>query len=832
MNPLPLSTPLLLQAVGMLNHSNSSSLTTLSNEDTGDNNNHALLYFIGGLLSALFCGLQVVSYALFPRLRQHPSQIASIRAMCDFIFNLGFIFVYIFGEPGGDSNACLTLALVNQFMAFASNGWYLVLSIDLFKAIRNPFFVPTDYMKVYHLFVWSTSLVTAIVLGVADRWGYSLFDFCWIKVTGPSDLNTFSWVLFYIPIMIFYLASLVVLIVATFALRNGLPESHEARSRVLTQGRRYVTQFFLYWTFAGAVWGAQYGYVSETSHKEYPLIVVFSLTIAVRGLADLVILLWSSRLTPRDYVTAIADLCRRGGKRKSARTASTHHERVTLTQSLLSSEATSAASDLGTAAAAAPSAPATAAAVASAAASDNINLALRKDIMLCTTWAIVDTVKYQHKLAHPRVTVSNTVEETGTAADPEQDPADISPGGAVVDLYASTSDENFSTTHLASDSHILDFEQVVTSEMVKRRGHGKFYFKDYMPAVFEQLRSLFGVSATKYLSSFVARDDLKEERERQMLEKFTEGRSGSFFYFCQDARYIVKTVTSSDLAVLCKILPAYYEHMLHNPDSLLARFCGLHAICLSREQEWIHFVVMENSIFTPLKLHERYDLKGSWIARRSLKEGKTLANVGTMKDTDLINNQRKVKLGAVRSRRMIQQLDTDATFLHSLGIMDYSFLLAVHSQDPNDAKTRAAVARAREFEAAQVVPTASDVATHRPESMLVGEDALNSSFISHVSTASAGSAAGADSHRHASHNIRRYTPFYRVDAGGMQGVDGAQPCLYFGGVIDMLQQYDLSKKLEHFAKTKITCKDAHGISAVEPHEYRDRFVRAMEQMFE
>ena len=46
-----------------------------------------------------------------------------------------------------------------------------------------------------------------------------------------------------------------------------------------------------------------------------------------------------------------------------------------------------------------------------------------------------------------------------------------------------------------------------------------------------------------------------------MLEKFTEGRSGSFFYFTHDSRYMVKTVTQSELSLLRHILPQYIAHI-------------------------------------------------------------------------------------------------------------------------------------------------------------------------------------------------------------------------------------------------------------------------------
>jgi len=36
-------------------------------------------------------------------------------------------------------NGCIALGVFNEFALIASNLWYLILAVDLLKAIRNPF---------------------------------------------------------------------------------------------------------------------------------------------------------------------------------------------------------------------------------------------------------------------------------------------------------------------------------------------------------------------------------------------------------------------------------------------------------------------------------------------------------------------------------------------------------------------------------------------------------------------------------------------------------------------------------------------------------------------
>ena len=59
-----------------------------------------------------------------------------------------------------------------------------------------------------------------------------------------------------------------------------------------------------------------------------------------------------------------------------------------------------------------------------------------------------------------------------------------------------------------------------------------------------------------------------------MIERYTEGRSSSWFYFSEDNKYIVKTLEENEADLLLQLLPSYQEHMVNNPDSLIVKFLG------------------------------------------------------------------------------------------------------------------------------------------------------------------------------------------------------------------------------------------------------------------
>jgi 1-phosphatidylinositol-4-phosphate 5-kinase len=144
-------------------------------------------------------------------------------------------------------------------------------------------------------------------------------------------------------------------------------------------------------------------------------------------------------------------------------------------------------------------------------------------------------------------------------------------------------------------------------------------------------------------------------------------------------------------------------------------------------------------------VHERYDLKGSWINRRLVKPeyGQRIAcrHCGqrfrfggpreqnqcparpnhsheantVMRDTDWVY---KLRLGPHQSDALIQVINADTEFLRSQGIMDYSLLLGIH-------RSRYRLMHAEEFD---------DVGRHTPSA---AGNAASESKASQVTTATA-----------------------------------------------------------------------------------------------
>merc|ERR1712185_684744 len=68
--------------------------------------------------------------------------------------------------------------------------------------------------------------------------------------------------------------------------------------------------------------------------------------------------------------------------------------------------------------------------------------------------------------------------------------------------------------------------------------------------------------------------------EYVLVEMFTNSKSGSFFFYSADYRFILKTCTKREAAFLMAAMPQYHAHLMAHRYTLLCRFFGLHRVHL------------------------------------------------------------------------------------------------------------------------------------------------------------------------------------------------------------------------------------------------------------
>ena len=222
-------------------------------------------------------------------------------------------------------------------------------------------------------------------------------------------------------------------------------------------------------------------------------------------------------------------------------------------------------------------------------------------------------------------------------------------------------------------------------------GLRKLYrFRDYAPIVFEKIKQLQGISTKDYILSLGVEkivQSLLIGNFSSLEERMTTGKSGSFFFYSEDGKYMLKTLSKSEFMFLRSILHHYLSHISTYPNTLIMLIYGMHKIVYPRRAKLqrLYFVVLGNLFSSDLEIHERYDLKGSTHGRvTNEKEDPSVAR----KDLNLIKRGAKLRLSPTQREAFLQQLARDTDFLAAHRIIDYSLLVGIHYFSPDAERPR------------------------------------------------------------------------------------------------------------------------------------------------
>ncbi|PHT97895.1 Phosphatidylinositol 4-phosphate 5-kinase 7 [Capsicum chinense] len=364
-----------------------------------------------------------------------------------------------------------------------------------------------------------------------------------------------------------------------------------------------------------------------------------------------------------------------------------------------------------------------------------------------------------------------------------------------------------------------------------------FYWKDYCPMVFRYLRELFKLDAADYMMSICGDDGLRELS--------SPGKSGSLFYLSRDDRFVIKTLKKSELKALLKMLPDYYKHVKEHDNTLITKVFGVHRISLKRGKK-VRFVVMGNMFCTELRIHRRYDLKGSSQGRSTKKD--RIDETTTLKDLDLTYEFHMDKL---LREALFKQLSLDCRFLESQNIIDYSLLLGLHFRAPenlislleppdslhkvetNPDRVEGGISQGE----LSIPPKGLILVTHEPSSVSVTPGPhIRGSTLRAMSvgdqevdlllpgTGRLRVQLGVNMPAQANQKVMQdESASVQVELFEVYDV-----VLYLG-IIDILQEYNMKKKLEHTYKSWQF--DPMSISAIEPKIYSKRFLSFLEKVF-
>jgi Phosphatidylinositol-4-phosphate 5-Kinase len=95
--------------------------------------------------------------------------------------------------------------------------------------------------------------------------------------------------------------------------------------------------------------------------------------------------------------------------------------------------------------------------------------------------------------------------------------------------------------------------------------------------VFRELRKLDEYSAEELDNSL---NPIKNKEQMSKIRE-SEGKSGSFFFFSHDNRFLIKTITNKELnTIIGKFMESYHDYITNNPDSIIARVYGVYTIII------------------------------------------------------------------------------------------------------------------------------------------------------------------------------------------------------------------------------------------------------------
>ncbi|ESQ27346.1 hypothetical protein EUTSA_v10018171mg [Eutrema salsugineum] len=339
-----------------------------------------------------------------------------------------------------------------------------------------------------------------------------------------------------------------------------------------------------------------------------------------------------------------------------------------------------------------------------------------------------------------------------------------------------------------------------------------FRWKDYCPLVFRRLRELFTVDPADYMLAICGNDALRELS--------SPGKSGSFFYLTQDDRFMIKTVKKSEVKVLLRMLSSYYKHVCQYENSLVTKFYGVHCIKPVGGQK-TRFIVMGNLFCSEYRIQRRFDLKGSSHGRTTSKPEAEIDETTTLKDLDL---NFSFRLQRNWYQELMTQIKRDCEFLEAERIMDYSLLIGVHFRDDNTGD---------KMGLSPFVLRSGKIESYQNEKFMRGCRFLEAE-LQDMDRILAGRKPlirlGTNMPARAERMARR-SDFDQYSSGGTNYLSHGEVyevVLYFG-IIDILQDYDISKKIEHAYKSLQA--DPASISAVDPKLYSKRFRDFISRIF-
>ena len=281
---------------------------------------------------------------------------------------------------------------------------------------------------------------------------------------------------------------------------------------------------------------------------------------------------------------------------------------------------------------------------------------------------------------------------------------------------------------------------------------------EYLPEIFNDLRINDEINNEVMIRAF------NPSKNKAAIDKMSEskGRSGSFFFYSHDRKFIIKTISAEEKNTLLDILHDYFNYIKDHNSTLMTKIYGIYTVVIKNASS-VNVILMQNLFgCSPIHIQKMFDLKGSSVQRKT-KNVQNWKRDQVLKDLDyqwVTKVERKlINFKEDDIVEIKKNLINDIDFYKRLSLMDYSLLFII-IDFPNN-----------------IDPDYNQIM----------------GFL--------------DDPKYKGHVYKSKNEKY----------------IYIVGIIDYLQKYNFKKKMEHCIKGIIYGKEKNMVSAVEPEYYGKRF---------
>lgn len=213
--------------------------------------------------------------------------------------------------------------------------------------------------------------------------------------------------------------------------------------------------------------------------------------------------------------------------------------------------------------------------------------------------------------------------------------------------------------------------------------NGNIQLIEYGPKIFRNILKMDNLSYNKIEESL----NIKANEKNISSLSLSEGKSGSFFFFTHDKKFIIKTISQRELKTFVNsFLEEYYNFTVENNHTLLVRTYGVYTLCYGLSR--VNVILMENvTPINPEKILWKFDLKGS-LKGRQTKNINFENRKKTLKDRDFLDLKALKKdfdihFDSSNVYMILEMFKHDTKLLRKNNLMDYSFFLAVCNNEDN-----------------------------------------------------------------------------------------------------------------------------------------------------